>query len=636
VRQGDWEKIVIAGGGTCWRRTLEIPARDGVPLIADLYAATPEPDARPVLLERTPYGRRSARASDGALGSDNPPAPETTAHYFVQAGYQVVRQDCRGRGDSGGEFVKYLNEAPDGYDTVEWISRQQWCDRRVATMGVSYSAHAQAALASLGPPHLSAMFLDSGGFASAYDAGARMGGAFELKQATWAFQHAKESPLARRDPVVRATLDSEDLNAWFERMPWRPGASPLRFVPEYEAYLLEQWAHGRFDEYWQRLGLYARGYYDQFPDIPSLHIASWYDPYIRTAVENFRELSRRKLSPTYLVLGPWTHGARSLSFAGDVDFGPRAALDGNLDENYAAMRRRWFDLHLRPEAGKPALPPVRFFLMGGGSGRRDGHGRLEHGGEWYTASTWPPETVSLRDYYLHGDGNLRPTAGSYAEPTYLEYDFDPARPVPTIGGQVTSGEPVMSGGAFHQRPDERTFGSTAPYLPLDSRPDVLVFQTAPLAEDLAIAGEIRVHLTVSSSAPDTDFTVKLIDVYPPSADYPQGFAMNLTDGILRCRYRGSFATPEPMVAGHAYQVVVAAPDTANLFRAGHRLRLDVSSSNFPRFDVNSNTGEIEVGDRRKVVATNRVYVGAESRIVLPVLPAAPDQPYSTATAPWSG
>jgi putative CocE/NonD family hydrolase len=130
---------------------------------------------------------------------------------------------------------------------------------------------------------------------------------------------------------------------------------------------------------------------------------------------------------------------------------------------------------------------------------------------------------------------------------------------------------------------------------------------------------------VSSSAPDTDFTVKLVDVYPPNADYPQGFAMNLTDGILRCRYRDSFSTPEPMVAGHSYKVVVEAPDTANLFRAGHRLRLDVSSSNFPRFDVNSNTGEIEVGDRRKVVATNRVYVGTESRIVLPVLPTASDQ-----------
>jgi putative CocE/NonD family hydrolase len=292
--------------------------------MADLYAATPEPGARPVLLERTPYGRRASRPSDGAFGPDNPPAPEKTAHYFVQAGYHVVRQDCRGRGDSGGEFVKYLNEAPDGYDTVEWISRQRWCDRRVATMGVSYSAHAQAALASMGPPHLSAMFLDSGGFASAYDAGARMGGAFELKQATWAFRHAKDSPLARTDPVVRATLDSEDLSAWFERMPWRPGASPLRFVPEYEAYLLEQWAHGRFDEYWQRLGIYARGYYDQFPDIPSLHIASWYDPYIRTAVENFRELSQRKLepaaqaSPAMSTSGPgqpltaiWTRTTRS-------------------------------------------------------------------------------------------------------------------------------------------------------------------------------------------------------------------------------------------------------------------------------------------------------------------------------------
>jgi putative CocE/NonD family hydrolase len=192
--------------------------------------------------------------------------------------------------------------------------------------------------------------------------------------------------------------------------------------------------------------------------------------------------------------------------------------------------------------------------------------------------------------------------------------------VPTLGGQVTSGEPVMSGGAYHQRPDERFFGARPPFLPLESRPDVLMFQTPPLTEDIAVAGPIAVRLTVSSSAPDTDFTVKLLDVHPPSADYPQGFAMNLTDGILRCRYRDSFAEPSPLVPGRTYEITVEAPDTANLFLAGHRIRLDVSSSNFPRFDVNSNTGAPEAGDRRKVVATNRVYVDGRSWLTLPVLP----------------
>jgi putative CocE/NonD family hydrolase len=611
-----WEQLSPG----CWRRVLEIPARDGVVLVADFYAAQPDPPAGAVILERTPYGRRATRPSDGRLGGDLPPAPELVAERFVHGGYLVVRQDCRGRGDSGGTFTKYLNEAEDGYDTVAWLAGQEWCDGRVATMGVSYSAHAQAALASLGAPGLAAMFLDSGGFASAYEAGTRMGGAFELKQATWAFHRARNSTEARQDPLLQATLAAEDLAAWFTRMPWRRGASPLRFVPDYEDYLLQQWEHGVFDDYWRQPGIFARGFYDAFPDVPSLHISSWYDPYVRTATENFRELGRKKHSPAYLVLGPWTHGARSVSHAGDVDFGPHATLDGNLDEDYATMRLRWFDAHLKPETGVAPPPPVRYFLMGGGSGRRTADGRLDHGGRWHTATAWPPEETRNIVLELRADGSLAEPGSPRPEPAFLEYDFDPRDPVPTLGGQVTSGEPVMSGGAYHQRPDERFFGARPPFLPLESRPDVLMFQTPPLTEDIAVAGPIAVRLTVSSSAPDTDFTVKLLDVHPPSADYPQGFAMNLTDGILRCRYRDSFAEPSPLVPGRTYEITVEAPDTANLFLAGHRIRLDVSSSNFPRFDVNSNTGAPEAGDRRKVVATNRVYVDGRSWLTLPVLP----------------
>ncbi|WP_406437700.1 CocE/NonD family hydrolase [Streptomyces sp. NBC_01613] len=624
-RETEWQRVPLGGGRTCWRLVLRTRARDGVLLIADLYADRPDPGPGPVILERTPYGRRDARGSDGALGAENPPAPETVAEVFTRGGYRIVRQDCRGRGDSEGTFVKYLNEATDGYDTVEWIAQQPWCDGRVATMGVSYSAHAQAALASLGAPHLAAMFLDSGGFASAYEAGTRMGGAFELKQATWAFHRAKVSETVRSDPALRAALDSEDLSAWFTRMPWRRGASPLRFVPEYEDYLLEQWENGAFGPYWQQPGIYARGFYDDFPDVPSLHMSSWYDPYVRTATENFRELGRKKRSPAYLVLGPWTHGKRSETFAGDVDFGPHARLEGNLDEHYAAMRLRWFDAHLAPEGMAEPPPLVQYFLMGGGSGRRTAEGRLDHGGHWRTATTWPPEESKSLTFELGRTGALtelattKPPFEAAADAPFLEYDFDPRDPVPTLGGQVTSGEPVMSGGAFHQHPDERFFGTSEPHLPLDSRPDVLVFQTPPLTEDLATAGPITVHLAVSSTAVDTDFTVKLIDVHPPSEDCPQGFAMNLTDGILRCRYRDSFSDPELMTPGEVYEITVEAPDTANLFLAGHRVRLDVSSSNFPRFDVNANTGGPEIGDRRKVVATNRVYVGGRSWLTLPVL-----------------
>ncbi|HEY3505923.1 MAG TPA: CocE/NonD family hydrolase [Actinocatenispora sp.] len=590
-------------GDALWRTVLRVPMRDGVELVCDSYGPADD-TPRPVLLERTPYGRRDRRESDGLTADGAPIQPVDQAAYFAGHGMILVRQDCRGRGDSDGTFVKYLGEAEDGYDTVEWIAAQPWCDGRVATMGVSYSAHAQTALAALSPPHLAAMFVDSGGFASAYEAGVRMGGAFELKQATWAFRHAQESPAARENPVVRAALDSQDLRAWFGALPWRRGLSPLAAVPEYEDYLLDQWAHGEFGEFWQQLGIYGRGWYDAFPDVPSLHMVSWYDPYVPTALENFRQLSARKAGPTRLVIGPWTHGARSRTYAGDVDFGPAATLDGNLAPDYLAFRASFFGRHLT--GGDGDEPVVRYFLMGGGSGRRTAAGRLDHGGSWRTASTWPPADTAPVTLYLRPDGGLG-TAAPDAD--VVEYDFDPARPVPTIGGQVTSGEPVMSGGAYDQVPSAATYGGEPPYLPLASRPDVLVFQTAPLAADVAVAGPVEVRLRVSSSAVDTDFTVKLVDVHPPTAEDPNGYAMNLTDGILRCRYRDSYSRSAPMVPGDEYEVVVPVPDTANLFAAGHRIRVDVSSSNFPRFDVNPNTGGAEVDSRRRVVATNRVHLG---------------------------
>ncbi|WP_406498441.1 CocE/NonD family hydrolase [Streptomyces sp. NBC_01604] len=591
--------------------------RDGTELVTDVYAADPNPAPRPVLLERTPYGRRKARGSDGAFASWNPPPPEAVCRRFVERGYHVVRQDCRGRGESGGEFVKYLNEAEDGYDTVEWLAAQPWCDGRVATMGVSYAAHVQTALASLGTPSLSAMFLDSGGFASAYETGVRLGGAFELKQATWAFARARTSSATLADPMRSAALGRESIEEWFRQLPWRRGHSPLRHAPEYEDYLFEQWEQGRFGPYWQQLGIYGRGHFDHFPDVPSLHISSWYDPYIRTAVENFQELGARKTSPAYLVLGPWTHGRRSVSYAGDVDFGPEATLDGNLAADYVEFRANWFDSQLSPTPSTSTDPAVRYFRMGGGSGKRTADGRIDHGGRWEAGSAWPPPDAQATEFFLTAGGELTPEPGALTG--YLEYDHDPRDPVPTIGGQVTSGEPVMVGGAFDQRPDDRTFSLAGSRLPLDARPDVLTFQTAVLERDVVVAGPVVARLAVSSSAADTDFTVKLIDVHPPSDDYPAGFAMNLTDGILRCRYRDSYENPSPLEPGRVYDITIEAPDTANLFARGHRIRIDVSSSNFPRFDVNSGTGEAETTDRRRVVATNRVFVDGRSTVTLHLL-----------------
>ncbi|MEU4981282.1 CocE/NonD family hydrolase [Streptomyces sp. NPDC021969] len=604
-------------GGTLWRRTLRIPVRDGVRLAADLYSASPEPEATalPVLLERTPYGRRARRGSDQDRGDAPVPRPEDIARHFTDARYHVVRQDCRGRGDSEGTFVKYLGEGPDGADTVAWLRNQPWCDGRVVMTGVSYSAHVQAAAAAEGVTGLAAMFQDSGGFSSAYDAGMRMGGAFELKQVTWALRQAAKSPEAAVDPVLAEELRRVDVAGWFGAMPWRPGCTPLRHLPAYEDFLLEQWREDTFGDYYRNPAIYGRGFYDRFPDAPSLHMGSWYDPYVRSTIENFTALRELKSAPSYLVMGPWTHGHRCDTYAGDVDFGPRAALDGNLAPSYLEFRRRWFDRALgREDEGHPDggdLPAVQYFLMGGGDGRRDGAGRMRHGGAWRTDTRWPPAFTAPVALYLTAAGNLTLDPPTEAAAS-VTYDFDPRHPVPTMGGQVTSGEPVMAGGAYDQNaPDARVHGAREPYLPLDSRPDVITLTTPPLERDVILAGPVSARLHVSSTAPDTDFTIKLIDVHPPNADYPHGFAMNLTDGIFRCRFHRSYEKPELLTPGEVYEVEVAAPDTANRFAAGHRIRLDISSSNFPRFDVNTNTGRPEAAARRTAVAANTVHMDAE-------------------------
>lgn len=560
--------------------------RDGVHLATDVYL--PEGEGPfPVLLERTPYGKtRSNRADRTAAHPEAKSKPEI-ARQFVDAGYAFVLQDCRGRYGSEGEFTKYLSEGEDGEDTLAWILVQPWCDGKVGTLGLSYGAHVQAALACGDPPGLGAMFLDSGGFSSAYHGGIRQGGAYELKQLTWAHKHALIACEGRKDERSRQILSAQDLRAWMP-VRWRPGLSPLAAAPEYEDYILEQWDNDTFQAFWKQRGIYAAGFYAGFSDVPQVHMSSWYDPYSQTAIDNFVALSRLKSSPVRLVLGPWTHGQRSVTYAGDVDFGPEATLDGNLAKDYPDLRRNWFDRHLR---GLPVADPlpanVTVFRMGGGSGRRNEDGRLDHGGSWLRGDCWPlPGTRETR-YFLHGDSSLSPRAPrSAGAGTTLQ--SDPSQPVPTIGGAITSGEPIMFAGAFDQRETEQTYGATHPGRALANRDDVAVFRTEPLKQDMEVLGNVRLRLFVECNTPDADIAVKLIDEYPPSEDYPEGYAMNLAHGILRLRFRNSFESPEPMVSGEVYDVAVETFPTCNLFKSGHRLRIDVAGSNFPHFDINQN------------------------------------------------
>jgi putative CocE/NonD family hydrolase len=603
-----------------------VPMRDGIRLATDVYRparrGTALPGPFPVILERTPYSKNESSRSERTRIRQTPYDRATVAAYFVTRGYVVVYQDCRGTYRSEGGFTKYLSEAADGHDTVAWISEQPWCNGKVGTKGLSYAAHTQGALACLAPPGLAAMFLDSGGFSNAYQGGIRQGGAFEMKQATWAHRNALSSKAVQADSALRARLEAVDVRSWFARLPWTSGHSPVSLVPEYESYLFEQWTHGTFDDYWKQPGLWAAGCYDRYADVPMVHMSSWYDPYPRTATDNYLGLKASKRGPVKLILGPWTHGDRSLTFAGDVDFGTAAAIDGDLAEDFLALRLRWFDRWLRGiRNGVDRDPAVRLFLMGGGSGRRNAEGRLDHGGHWRWADDWQVPGTRFQPYHLRADGRLT-ADGPAAGESPRRFAYDPRDPVPTIGGAITSGQPVMVGGAFDQREEARFFGSRAPYRPLAERPDVLVFQTEPLEAAVDLIGPISAVLWIASDCPDTDFTAKLIDVYPPSADYPDGFAMNLTDGILRVRYRDSWEHPALMEPGRVYRVTIDAFPTANRFAVGHRIRLDVSSSNYPHFDINPNTGEPEGAWKSTRVARNTVFMDADrpSHVLLPVTP----------------
>jgi putative CocE/NonD family hydrolase len=603
-----------------------VTMRDGIRLATDVYLPAQNGQALagpfPVVMERTPYGKAERSRSEIGRDEARPMARADVAAHFVRAGYAVVYQDCRGRYGSEGEFVKYVSDAEDGYDTCAWIVAQPWCNGRIGTMGLSYAAHTQAALASLTPPGLACMILDSGGFSNAFSCGIRQGGAFELKQATWAYNRAQESPDALADPVVAAGLAAEDLHAWFRVMPWSEGRSPVRWVPEYETYLLDQWRAGTFGPEWKRPGLWLEGFYDAVPDIPILLMSSWYDVYVKTTFDNFAGLGASGRRHLNVIMGAGLHGNRQSTFAGDVSFGEAAPFDGNVGTNWLDFRRRWFDRWLRDEPnGLEADPTLRLFLMGGGSGERDADGRLVQGGRWIETSHWPLPDTDQQAWYIHGNGRLsREAPAPDAAP--LTYDFDPADPVPTIGGALTSGQPIFEGGGFDQREGPRFFGSRDAGMPLIARRDVLAFESLPLEQDMAVIGPISVELWVASDAPDTDFTAKLVDMHPPSADYPTGFALNLTDGIFRCRYRHSWEKQEPIEPEVPFRITIEPFATATLFKAGHRIRLDISSSNFPKFDVNPNTFDPEGQGRRRRIARNTVFCdGARpSRIVVPVVP----------------
>ncbi len=630
---------------------VRVPMRDGVHLATDLFfpAESGAADVRatgtfPVVLLRTPYNKREQRE----LGE-----------FFARRGYVMAIQDCRGRYASDGTFYFLAQEPEDGYDTVEWLGVQPWSDGSVGTMGTSYAGWTQTAAAALNPPHLAAMVVNQSG-SNAYTSSVRHNGAMELRFLCWAFMEAATSPTTRADPALAASLDAVSATDWMRSLPLRPGGSPLALVPSIERWALDIYTRGDHEAYWEQPGFDVMRHWDDFADVPILLCGGWYDSYTRASLENYAGLSRRKKGPVHLLMGPWTHGSASVdtTVAGDVELGPRASIAGNLAENFDHLHLRWFDRWLKGiDNGVAEADPVRLFVMGAGDGSRTREGRLFRGGEWRFEKEFPLPDATPMSYFLHGDGTLRRDApavgtddtdntvggdgGGGGVPASTTFRYDPANPVPTIGGNISSlsdqvpvppaleervpyedrWAPIVAVGGQDQRTSPAVLGAEPPHLPLSARDDVLVFQTDPLPEDVTVVGSVSATLHVSSTAPDTDITVKLVDVFPPSADFPQGYAVNICDAIFRCRYHADPSAPRHLRPGESVELAIPMYATGAVFGRGHRIRLDVSSSNFPRFDPNPNTGEPIGRHRRTQVADNTVHHDRTrpSRLVLPVV-----------------
>ncbi len=593
-----------------------VPMRDGVKLSTDIYRPAVKgvvlTEKVPTILQRTPYDKEGK--GDIAIG-----------HFFAARGYAVVIQDTRGRFKSEGVWHMLTDDGPDGADICEWIGKQSWSNNKIGMIGTSYVGGTQHAAALLKVPNLVTVIpvdaMSNMGYQSMRNAGA-----FELRFWNWIFTRAAEGSRQVRDPQMKLVLEelADNRLHYLLNLPTRTGMTPLKFAPEYEAWLVEAMKHGGNDEFWAQNNIIDHP--DQYKDMPVFLVGGWYDSWDGNTSSNFKALSKTIKGPVYLTMGPWIHGRQGQAAHGQVSFGDAAAIADSL-----AWRLEWYDHWLKGldnSIGRsaPFATLVRIFVMGTGDGTQTAAGLLNHGGYWRDEREWPLARTQYMKYYLQSNGTLsREVVSDTAAST--SFTFDPANPVPTIGGNISSAEGIMLQGAWDQRGNEQIWNAAEP-IPLSARRDVLVFQTEPLAEDLEVTGEIEVKLWASSSAIDTDFTAKLIDVYPSSPDFPGGFDLNLEDGIVRARFRDSLTKEVLMQPGEIYPFTIKLYPTSNVFKKGHRIRLDISSSNFPRFDVNPNSGEPLGDHRRIVVATNRVLHNQlhPSHILLPIIPSTKPDP----------
>jgi len=569
-----------SASGIVIERNVAMKTRDGVTLRADVYRPAGDGPFF-VLLQRTPYSK------------DN---TAVFARKAVERGFMVVTQDVRGRYASEGEWYTFKHETDDGYDAVEWAAALPHSNGKVGMFGGSYVGATQM-LAAIGqPPHLAGIcpVVTASNY---HENWTYQGGAFtQWFNESWLSGLAQDTYSRQIKEVANAVLGDRVL--------------PLRDFPVFNIkttqdgvglthllapYFLDWLDHPTYDSYWKQWSIEEN--YDKI-QVPALTIAAWYDLFQGGSLRNFTGLqahagnvAARKGQRLFVTIGGHSGNGRII---GTVDFGPAAEA---YDED--ALTLDWYDYLFLGKQNQfaDASKPVQIFVMGEN--------------KWRNEEAWPLERAKSTSYYLQSTGQANSVSGDGALSTAAldkqspdQFIYDPANPVPTVGGPLCCDPAHLNGGPRDQKE-------------VEARSDVLVYSTEPLEQDLEVTGPVTLDLFAKSSAVDTDFTAKLVDVWP------NGFAQNLTEGILRARFRQSTTgAPKPIVPGQVYEYKIDLWSTSNVFLKGHRIRLEVSSSNFPRFDRNLNTGKPAGTDSVFVKATNTILHDAAhpSALILPVVP----------------
>jgi uncharacterized protein len=552
-----------------------IRMRDGVTLYADVYR--PVGDGRfPVLISRTPYStERFPTAYDAAV-------------YFAQRGYVYVFQDVRGRHESEGTWMPFFSNEKDGYDTIEWAAKQKWSDGRVAMQGGSYLGQNQWRAAQAAPPALVTIF-PMVASTSIYHDWMTLNGGWRLSF-NFGWGPVRQESRIMQNPGPH-TIDGLHAIHYDDVQKHLPLNTMQQRVGRHAKFYDDWLAHPDYDDYWKPLN--AEEVFDKVT-IPVHTFGGWFDIFSQGTLRGYVGMSHKGGSEkartgSNLVIGPWGHGP-SQKF-GAIDFGPTANVDP------LPLQLRWYDYWLKGiDNGLASEPPVKLFVMGRN--------------QWAYEREYPIARTQYRPFYFNSNGQANTAAGdgrlSWTKPADVSiadrFKYDPANPVPSLGGNNCCGTPTPTGPQ-----DQR---------PIEKRPDVLVYTSDVLQEELEVTGPVKVVLFASTDAVDTDFAAKLVDVYPDGTSY------NMAEGIVRARYRESLSKPTLLKPGQVYRFDIDLVGTSVAFLKGHRVRVQITSSHFPQFDRNPNTGA-KFGTSAEVKAAEQsVYHDAEraSHILLPVIP----------------